>query len=476
MIRQEEEEEEEENSLSKIENSQEIKILITGGSGFIGNRLLRNLIKGKSSNENKYRIRCLTRNRKSIINLEEGIDKNVEIVEGDLLNYSDCIKALSEIDIAYYLVHSMEGSTRNWKKFSEKEKITAENFKRASTECGVKRIIYLGGLIDEKDSNVSQHMLSRKQVGEILKNSKAKITIFRAAVILGSGGGSFEMLRYLVERLPVMICPKWVNSKCQPIYIDDVIEYLSQTIGKANTEGRTFDIGGPDILTYIQMMKIYSKSINKSIRVIIIPILTTKISSYWIDLVTPIKASLARPLVESLRHDSIVKDNTIEKIIPLQLKTFKESVKYCLKEGNKYKKISIKQIKKERTSFSLNYKILLISLCLLLFIGTTYYFLDTRHDFLKPFWLIIAIFWYLLIIFSIYFIRYGARLGALVAGIIGWSTLIFWLLDNYNIASGHSVLFTNPNINETWRNILGIIIASFTIISSHNIFNKSRHN
>ena len=204
------------------------------------------------------------------------------------------------------------------------------------------------------------------------------------------------------------------------------------------------------------------------------PILTTKISSYWIDLVTPIKASLARPLVESLRHDSIVKDTTIEKIIPLQLKTFKESVEYCLKENNKYKRISIKQIKKERTSFSLNYKILLVSLCLLLFIGTTYYFLDTRHDFLKPFWLIIAVFWYLSIIFSIYFIRYGARLGALVAGIIGWSTLIFWLLDNYHIVSGHSILFTNPNINETWRNILGIIIASFTIISSHNIFNKSR--
>src|SRR6476469_299242 len=465
---------EEENSLSKIDNSQKIKILITGGSGFIGSRLLRNLIRKKNSMENPYQIRCLTRNRKSIINLEEGIDKDVEIVEGDLLNYSDCIKALTEIDIAYYLVHSMEGATRDWKNFSEKEKIIAENFKQASIECGVKRIIYLGGLIHEKDSNVSQHMLSRKQVGEILGNSKAKITIFRAAVILGSGGGSFEMLRYLVERLPIMVCPKWVKSKCQPIYIDDVIQYLSQAIEKDGTEGRTFDIGGPDILTYMQMMKTYGKSINKSIRIIIVPILTTKISSYWIDLVTPIKASLARPLVESLRHDSIVKDTTIEKIIPLQLKTFKESVEYCLKENNKYKRISIKQIKKERTSFSLNYKILLVSLCLLLFIGTTYYFLDTRHDFLKPFWLIIAVFWYLSIIFSIYFIRYGARLGALVAGIIGWSTLIFWLLDNYYIVSGHSVLFTNPNINETWRNILGIIIASFTIISSHNIFNKSR--
>src|SRR6476469_4205395 len=276
---------EEENSLSKIDNSQKIKILITGGSGFIGSRLLRNLIRKKNSMENPYQIRCLTRNRKSIINLKEGIDKNVEIVEGDLLNYSDCIKALTEIDIAYYLVHSMEGATRDWKNFSEKEKITAENFKQASTECGVKRIIYLGGLIHEKDSNVSQHMLSRKQVGEILGNSKAKITIFRAAVILGSGGGSFEMLRYLVERLPVMICPKWVLTKCQPIFIDDVITYLFNSIEKPQTEGKTFDIGGPDILTYVDMMKIYAKILDKSIRILIIPFLTPRLSSYWVDLV-----------------------------------------------------------------------------------------------------------------------------------------------------------------------------------------------
>ena len=199
---------EEANSLSNIDRSPKVKILITGGSGFIGSRLLRNLIGEKSSTGNSYQIRCLTRNRKSIINLDKDIDKVVEIVEGDLLNYSDCIKALTEIDIAYYLVHSMEGSTKNWKNFSEKEKITAENFKRASTECGVKRIIYLGGLIQEKESNISQHMLSRKQVGEILEKSNAKLTIFRAAVILGSGGGSFEMLRYLVERLHVMFCPK----------------------------------------------------------------------------------------------------------------------------------------------------------------------------------------------------------------------------------------------------------------------------
>jgi uncharacterized protein YbjT (DUF2867 family) len=460
-----------EESLDKLDNSKEIKILVTGGSGFIGSGLLKNLIDRKNSTNYPYFIRCLTRNKKSINNLK--IDgKDIQIVEGDLSNYNDCLNALDGIDIAYYLVHSMEGSTKDWKKFSQKEQTTAENFSRAATHCNVKRIIYLGGLTQAQDNEISQHMLSRKQVGETLAKSNAKVTIFRAAVILGSGGGSFEMLRYLVERLPVMVCPKWVLTKCQPIFIGDVLNYLSESIKIKETEGKTFDIGGPDILTYSDMMKTYAKIINKSIKIIRIPVLTTKLSSYWVDLVTPVEASLARPLVESLRHEAVVKEHSIEKLIPLKLKTFQESLEYCLKEENKYKRISKTEIKKERTSFSLNYKILLVSLSLLLMIGTTYYFLDSRQVFLKPFWLAVAALWYLSIIFSIYFIRFGARLGALVAGIVGWATLIFWISDNYYIISGYSLVLSNPNASETWRNILGIVIASFTILSSHNIFNK----
>ena len=172
----------------------------------------------------------------------------------------------------------MEGTTKDWKKFSEKEKTSAENFMRAATESNVKRIIYLGGLTYEKDNQISQHMLSRKNVGEILEKSNAKVTIFRAAVILGSGGSSFEMLRYLVERLFIMVCPKWVMSKCQPIFIGDVINYLSDSIEIEETEGKEYDIGGPEILTYKDMMKIYAKTINKSIIIIIIPVLTTKLS------------------------------------------------------------------------------------------------------------------------------------------------------------------------------------------------------
>ena len=460
-----------EKPLGKLENAKEIKILVTGGSGFIGSGLLKNLTDKKNSANYPYFIRCLTRNKKSTSNLKIN-GKDIQIVEGDLTNYNDCLNALDGIDIAYYLVHSMEGSTKDWKKFSQKEQATAENFSRAASQCNVKRIIYLGGLTHGQDNEISQHMLSRKQVGETLAKSNAKVTIFHAAVILGSGGGSFEMLRYLVERLPVMVCPKWVLTKCQPIFIGDVLNYLSGSIEIEETEGKAFDIGGPDILTYSDMMKIYAKIIHKSIKIIRIPVLTTKLSSYWVDLVTPVEASLARPLVESLRHEAVVKEHSIVKLIPLKLKTFQESLEYCLKEENRYKRIDKNEIKKERTSFSLNYKILLVSLSLLLIIGTTYYFLDSRQVFLKPFWLAVASLWYLSIIFSIYFIRFGARLGALVAGIVGWATLIFWVSDNYYIISGYSLILSNPNSNETWRNILGIIIASFTILSSHNIFNK----
>ena len=223
------------------------------------------------------------------------------------------------------------------------------------------------------------------------------------------------------------------------------------------------------------MMKIYAKILDKSIYILIIPFLTPRLSSYWVDLVTPIKASLARPLIDSLKHEAVVKDNSINKIIPLELKSFEDSLRYCLGEEDKYKKKRDKiMTKKERTSMSTNYKILLVSLCLLLAIGTTYYYLDDRTQFLEPFWLLIAVIWYLLIFIAIYFVRFGARLGALIAGILGWGSLAFWLLDTSYFVTGFSIVAERPGNDEIWRDAIGIVIASFTIISSHNIFHKIR--
>ena len=259
-------------------------------------------------------------------------DLDIEIVEADVMDYSSLTKALEGCDIAYYLIHSMEGaSAKEWKKFAERDRKAAENFSKAATECNVDRIIYLGGLIHANEtsnsSNISEHMKSRIEVCKILSTSSSKVTIFRAAVILGDGGASYKMLRYLVERLWFMVCPKWVLTKCQPIALDDVIRYLVKALEVDQTKGKTFDIGGPDTLNYKEMMLRYSKIINKKfLKVIIIPFLTPRLSSYWVEFITPVKASLARPLIESLKSESVVEDNQIKKLIPIKLKTFEEAI------------------------------------------------------------------------------------------------------------------------------------------------------
>jgi uncharacterized protein YbjT (DUF2867 family) len=296
-----------------VVNSRErhLTILVTGCSGFIGSHLVDRLL--KEAENYRYEIRCMTRDVDSMEGFfSEESNKDLKFVRADASKYSDLIKALTGVDIAFYLIHSMEGSSKDWKKFADRDRLAASNFAKAATECGVERIIYLGGLVhenEEQQANLSEHMRSRLEVGQILKGSTAKVTIFRAAIILGQGGGSFQMLQYLVERLPAMVCPKWVLTKSQPIALDDVITYLIKSIDSKETEGRSFDVGGPDILTYLDMMRRYGKMLDKSAKIMIIPFLTPKLSSYWIDLITPVKASLARPLIESLKHEAIVRDD-----------------------------------------------------------------------------------------------------------------------------------------------------------------------
>jgi uncharacterized protein YbjT (DUF2867 family) len=442
-------------------------VLVTGASGFIGSRVVKRLL---AANTN-CKIRCMTRNTKALSHFfgNDGNDR-LEIVNADVQNYSDLIKVMRDVDIAYYLIHSMEGSSKEWKKFAERDRVAAENFSRAVSASGILRVIYLGGLTHGKEIELSEHMRSRIEVGEILKKSTAEVTIFRAAIILGQGGGSFQMLQYLVERLPLMICPKWVLTKSQPIAVDDVVEYLVRSIDVHKTKGKTFEIGGAEVLTYIDMMKHYASILKKSIRILIIPFLTPRLSSYWVDLITPVKASLARPLIDSLKHEATVKDNSIADAIPIKLKNFEESVKIAMSEQKK----NDKAVMKERTSFSLNKQILMISTIALAIIGSTYYFLDPRTEIFQPIWLVLGGMWYFGIAFSIYFIHSGARLGSMIVGTIGWITLAFWLVDNMYIVSGTSLIASPPGYVMAIRNFVGALVAVLVITSSHNLFHKLR--
>jgi uncharacterized protein YbjT (DUF2867 family) len=461
---------------SKLD-SNPLKIVVAGGSGFIGSRLIKRLSADIHYHEPQIRaeILCLTRDPESI---KDMFHENIRLVKADVSNYEDLARVMSEqIDIAFYLVHSMEGTSKQWKKFSERDRVAALNFAKVASEYGVKRIIYLGGLIhaedDEDDDKLSEHMRSRKEVGEILQlYSSSKVTIFRAAVILGQGGGSFQMLQYLVERLPVMICPKWVLTKCQPIAVDDVVEYLARCIEVKETEGQTFDIGGPDVLTYLDMMRKYAKILNKSVQVIIIPFLTPRLSSYWVDLVTPVRASLARPLIDSLKHDATVQDDSIRQIIPIQLRSFEEAIRTARNEKTQIRQPN-KHVK-ERSTRKINTKLLILSLIAMAAIGTTYYIIDERPEIYSTNWIILATLWYLGIAFAIYFLRYGAKLGALAAGLLGWLTLTFWLIDNFYIVSGTPIIASSPNATITIRNFIGAGVAVLVIATSHNLFHKLR--
>ncbi|MFL6452655.1 MAG: NAD(P)H-binding protein [Nitrososphaeraceae archaeon] len=463
-----------------------VKVLVAGASGFIGSRVVSKIlsvyISYNVSNDN-CKILCLTRNKESLRYRYEKYNGAVEIVEADVQDYSQLVKVMNGVNIAFYLIHSMEGSSKEWKKFSQRDRLAAQNFAKAATECSVDRIIYLGGLIHEEGTEgnneglLSDHMRSRKEVGDILRTSNARVTIFRAAVILGHGGGSFQMLEYLVKRLPLMVCPKWVLTKSQPISVDDVVEYLVRSMDVNETEGKDFDIGGIEVLTYLQMMKRYATMLKKHIKIIIIPFLTPRLSSYWVDLITPVKASLARPLIDSLKYEATVRDEAIKKMIPLKLKTFEEAIKTAEDEEQQEQLVKRKSSgRQQRTSHSLNNKLLIISLFALAAIGSTYYMLDARPEVFHANWLILSGLWYLSIAFSLFFCFNGARLGAFTAGVIGWITLIFWLIDNIYTLSGKSLITTSPNLMMTLRNFIGAGIAASVVIASHNVYHKIRVN
>ncbi len=291
-------------------------ILVTGATGFVGRRLTKALLAGGR------RVRCML--RKPSAEIPDGAEK----VCGDMLEPGTLAPALDDVDTVYYLVHSMAGGRAG---FERRDREAAENFVHAAEKAGVRRVIYLGGL-GETGDKLSEHLKSRLEVADILHSGKFAMTFLRAAVIVGAGGASFELVRGLVKRLPLMITPRWVSTKCQPIAVDDVISYLTGCLTDERTAGRTFDIGGPEILTYRDMMERFARLEGKNLFIIPVPVLTPKLSSYWVALFSPVPPSVSMPLIEGLGNEVICRDNSIRDLIPLRLTTYEEAVRQALIE------------------------------------------------------------------------------------------------------------------------------------------------
>jgi uncharacterized protein YbjT (DUF2867 family) len=291
------------------------KVLVAGASGFIGQRLVKALLAAEVP------VRCLVRR-------ESQLPAGVEIVKADLLEPLTLPAALEGVDTVYYLVHSMAAGRSG---FERRDRQAAENFTRAATEAGVRRVIYLGGL-GETGPELSGHLQSRLEVASILQCGAFATTFLRAAVIFGAGGASFEMIRSLVEHLPLMITPRWVSTRCQPIAVDDVIRYLTGCLQEERTSGGTFDVGGPDILSYREMMERFAAIEGRKLYIFTVPVLTPKLSSYWVGLITPVKASIAMPLIEGLASEVICRENSIHELIPFRLTPYEESVRIALEE------------------------------------------------------------------------------------------------------------------------------------------------
>ncbi len=296
-------------------------ILVTGATGYVGGRLVPRLL------ESGYKVRCLARDASRLKNRWNG----AEIFQGDVLDKESLNKALKGIDAAYYLIHSMGGNDE----FSTTDIIAAENFAHAAENQKVKRIVYLGGL-GSSDENLSKHLLSRLQTGDALRKFSVPVTEFRAGVIVGSGSLSFEMIRYLTERLAVMITPKWVNTKTQPIAIRDVLRYLVDALIVDKSKGEIIEIGGEDILTYKDLMRIYAEVRGLKRYFIKVPVLTPRLSSHWIGFVTPLPSRIAKPLVDGLKNELVCKSTKAKELFSFKTISYKQAVELALqrnKEG-----------------------------------------------------------------------------------------------------------------------------------------------
>lgn len=279
-------------------------ILVTGVTGYVGGRLVPRLL------EAGYHVSVLVRRSADRLSSRTWKDQ-VEIVVGDVLNPSSLAKAMAGIDTAYYLIHSMSGNDE----FKQRDIQAAHNFAQAATNAGINHIIYLGGLGNSK-GNLSEHLQSRQETGETLRQFEVPVTEFRAGMVVGSGSLSFEMMRNLTERLPVMIAPRWVYTKTQPIAIRDVLNYLISALTTPESQDRIIEIGGEDVLTYADMMMQYARLRGLRRTIIPVPVLTPRLSSYWVHWMTPVSASVASPLIAGLRNELLVTNDTARELFP----------------------------------------------------------------------------------------------------------------------------------------------------------------
>ena len=278
-------------------------ILVAGATGYVGGRLVARLL------GSGCRVRCLVRDAARLQG--RAWLSHVEVVQGDMLDPTSLAAAMQGVQVVYYLVHSLSGGTD----FSERDRAAAGNCARAAAAAGVQRIIYLGGLgVD--DAGLSPHLRSRHETGTALRSAGVPVTEFRAAVIVGSGSLSFEMIRYLTERLPVMICPRWVFTRVQPIAIRNVLDYLVAALNCAASAGRIIEIGGQDVVTYAEMMTGYAMARGLRRHLLAVPVLTPRLSSYWVHLVTPIPANIAQPLIKGLGNEVVVHDASARGLFP----------------------------------------------------------------------------------------------------------------------------------------------------------------